>query len=198
MISSNINIDLIPSENLPSTRSQNQAISSYQSNMKVQTIAIFVAAVFAGFAFASPVPEAAPAPAVDGVPCGCTNSCIIACGGKPDCICPLYCDPKYLCPTTTTVRETPSPTPSFPRGISCGCHNYCTLYGCGSSIPKDQCVCPQYCDPIYECKSTSTAPLPTPTFKCGCTNGCKIACGGKPGCICPEFCDPKYLCKTTV
>ncbi|KAG0644010.1 hypothetical protein HOY80DRAFT_943282 [Tuber brumale] len=166
--------------------------------MKIQSIAIFVAAVFTGFAFASPVPGAEPAPAVDTVPCGCTNDCIIACAGRPDCNCPLFCDLKYACPTTTTVKPTPSPTPTFPPGTTCGCHNSCTLYGCGSAIPKEQCVCPQYCDPIYECSATPTITTrSTPTFTCGCTNDCKISCGGKPGCICPEYCDPKYECKAT-
>ncbi|PWW80308.1 hypothetical protein C7212DRAFT_171306, partial [Tuber magnatum] len=188
----------------PSTRSQNRATCSYQSSMRVQSIAVFVVAVFMGFAFASPVPEAEPAPAVDRVPCGCTNDCIIACGGRPDCICPQFCgiDPKYACPTTTTttMEATRSPTPSFPPGTSCGCHNSCTLYGCGPDIPKEQCVCPQYCDPIYECPATSTTTTawPTPTSTCGCTNSCKIACGGKPGCNCPQYCDPRYECKTTV
>ncbi|KAG0133674.1 hypothetical protein HOY82DRAFT_482444, partial [Tuber indicum] len=175
-------------------------ISSHQSTMKIQSIAIFVAAVFTGFAFASPVPGPEPAPAVDRVPCGCTNDCIIACAGRPNCNCPQFCDLKYACPTTTTAKPTTttSPTPTFPPGTTCGCHNSCTLFGCGPDIPRDQCVCPQFCDPIYECPPTptTTAP-PRPTFTCGCTNDCKIACGGRPGCICPQFCDPKYECKTT-
>ncbi|PUU81744.1 hypothetical protein B9Z19DRAFT_913142, partial [Tuber borchii] len=136
--------------------------------------------------------------------CGCTNDCIIACGGKPDCVCPQFCDidPKYACPTTTTIKPRSSPTPSFPPGKSCGCWNHCTLYGCGPDIPKERCFCPLYCDPFYACPQTITPSVngtstypPTPTFTCGCTNPCKIACGGKPGCICPQYCDPKYECK---
>ncbi|EPS38905.1 hypothetical protein H072_7313 [Dactylellina haptotyla CBS 200.50] len=34
----------------------------------------------------------------------------------------------------------------------------------------------------------------SPTFKCGCTNACIIACAGKSDCFCPQYCDPAYEC----
>ncbi|MFE7963428.1 hypothetical protein ACFU0X_10295 [Streptomyces cellulosae] len=62
-------------------------------------LAAAAAAILAALG-ATPTATAAPqhtvtlAPATF-APCGCYNDCNYGC---PDCVCPLYCDPKYACP----------------------------------------------------------------------------------------------------
>ncbi|KAK6511774.1 hypothetical protein TWF481_000679 [Arthrobotrys musiformis] len=135
--------------------------------------------------------------------CGpCLNDCLVGCPDLRLCKCADFCDPKYFCPettttTTTTTKPTVTPRPTF----VCGCTNDCKI-----NCPKGKaCICPQYCDPKYECdlaaafylKPTTTTTTVAPKPTCGCTNDCIINCTDPEGCICPQYCDPKYLCPTT-
>ncbi|KAF3931521.1 hypothetical protein ABW19_dt0206388 [Dactylella cylindrospora] len=159
-------------------------------------------ATLASVAIVNAVAVPKPQDLTPGFPCGCTNDCIIACAGKPDCFCPQYCDPKYECPSPTTT--TPSVTTPIRPTITCGCLNDC-IVGCPD---LRLCKCADYCDPKYECPTTTAKPTTTvkptktttsvkPTFTCGCTNDCFVNCPPGENCICPLFCDPKYACPTT-
>ncbi|KAF3118596.1 hypothetical protein TWF703_004797 [Orbilia oligospora] len=152
----------------------------------------FFVAAFASLALASAVALPEPQDASPPFVCGCTNACKLA--NKPGILCPEYCDPKYECPPTP-VSYAPTTTQTPIRITeTCGpCLNDC-LVGCPD---LRLCRCADFCDPKYFCPtSTTTTPTrptltPRPTFVCGCTNACKIAC---PTCICPQYCDPKYEC----
>ncbi|KAK6510498.1 hypothetical protein TWF506_009604 [Arthrobotrys conoides] len=152
----------------------------------------FFVAAFASLALASAIAVPEPQDASPPFVCGCTNACKIA--NKPGMLCPEYCDPKYECPPTpVSYAPTATQTP-IKITETCGpCLNDC-LVGCPD---LRLCKCAYFCDPKYFCPtSTTTTPTkptltPRPTFVCGCTNACKIAC---PTCICPQYCDPKYEC----
>ncbi|KAK6353886.1 hypothetical protein TWF730_008309 [Orbilia blumenaviensis] len=85
------------------------------------------------------------------VRCGCLNDCQVNCPPGENCICPLYCDPKYACPETLLTKKNviaKKSVISLPTGIPCGCHNDCTI-----SCNKKACACPAWCDPKYACKA---------------------------------------------
>ncbi|RPA85872.1 hypothetical protein BJ508DRAFT_358789 [Ascobolus immersus RN42] len=110
------------------------------------------------------VPIPTPTPA-----CGCMNSCTISCGTKKDCICPAYCDPKYMCKEDTVAAVTKRGTTDI----------FITR-----TAPVVSVTFPS---------RTTIKPLPT-KIPCGtCTNDCIIGCKGDSKCVCPMYCDPKYL-----